>query len=113
MDLPIELWKKNYRKLEYEKHPNTLHSNVLRELLIRDCAQIIGLQRKDADKTIKCRQEGKCIKKEESVKCKICFKYKKLLKRFNFIDFDEQIFLACKLLEEKSEILAKIHENMT
>ena len=105
--------KKNYRKLEYEKHPNTLPSNVLRELLIRDCAQIIGLQRKDADKTIKCRQEGKCIKKEESIKCKICFEYKKLLKRFNFIDFDEQIFLACKLLEEKSEILAKIHENMT
>ena len=104
--------KKNYRKLEYEKHPNTLPSNVLRELLIRDCAQIIGLQRKDADKTIKCRQEGKCITKEESIKCKICFEYQKLLKRFNYIDFDEQIFLACKLLEEESDILPKIHKNM-
>jgi len=104
--------KKNFRKLGYEKHPNTLTSNGIRELLICDCAQIIGLQRKDANKTIKCRQEGKCIRKEESIKCKICFEYKKLLKRFNFIDFDEQIFLACKLLEEKPDILPKFHKNM-
>lgn len=104
--------RKNFRKLGYEKHPNTLTSNGIRELLIRDCAQIIGLQRKDANKTIKCRQEGKCMKEEESIKCKICFEYKKLLKRFNFIDFDEQIFLACKLLEEKPDILPKFHENM-
>jgi len=104
--------KKNYRKLEYGKHPNILPSNVLRELLIRDCAQIIGLQRKDANKTIKCRQEGKCIKNEKNIKCKICFEYQKLLKRFNYIDFDEQIFLACKLLEEEPDILPKIHKNM-
>lgn len=104
--------KKNFRKLGYEKYPNTLASNGIKELLIRDCAQIIGIQRKDADKTIKCRQEGKCIKKEESIKCKICFEYKKLLKRFNFIDFDEQIFLACKFLEEKPDILPKFHKNI-
>ena len=104
--------KKNFRKLGYEKYPNTLASNGIKELLIRDCAQIIGIQRKDADKTIKCRQEGKCIIKEESIKCKICFEYKKLLKRFNFIDFDEQIFLACKFLEEKPDILPKFHKNI-
>jgi len=104
--------KKNYLKLGYKKNPTTLASNGIRELLIRDCAQIIGLQRKDANKTIKCRQEGKCIKNEKNIKCKICFEYQKLLKRFNYIDFDEQIFLACKLLEEEPDILPKIHKNM-
>ena len=104
--------KKNYLKLGYRKNPTTLPSSGIGELLIRDCAQIIGSKRKDADNTIKCRQEGKCITKEESIKCKICFEYQKLLKRFNYIDFDEQIFLACKLLEEEPDILPKIHKNM-
>lgn len=104
--------KKNCSNLGYKKNPTTLPSSSIRELLIRDCAQIIDLKREDANKTIKCRQEGKCIKNEESIKCKICFEYQKLLKKFNYIDFDEQIFLACKLLEEKSDILPKIHKNM-
>ena len=104
--------KKNYLKLGYRKNPTTLPSSGIGELLIRDCAQIIGSKRKDADNTIKCRQEGKCITKEESIKCKICFEYQKLLRRFNYIDFDEQIFLACKLLEEEPDILPKIHKNM-
>lgn len=104
--------KKNYLKLGYRKNPTSLPSSGIGELLIRDCAQIIGSKRKDADNTIKCRQEGKCIIKEKSIKCKICFEYQKLLKRFNYIDFDEQIFLACKLLEEEPDILPKIHKNM-
>lgn len=104
--------KNNCSNLGYKKNPTTLPSSSIRELLIRDCAQIIDLKREDANKTIKCRQEGKCIKNEESIKCKICFEYQKLLKKFNYIDFDEQIFLACKLLEEKSDILPKIHKNM-
>ena len=104
--------KKNYLKLGYKENPDTLTSNYLKELLIRDCSQIIGLQREDATKTINCRQKGKCIKKEKSIECRICLEYQKLLRRFNYIDFDEQILLACKLLEERPDILSKIHENI-
>ena len=96
--------KENCKGVGLEKGFKILSPNNLRKILISDCAQIVGVQREDAQKTITCRQEGKC-QREDSLKCKICDEYKSLLRKFNYIDHDDQLFLACKLLKENGSIL--------
>ena len=43
---------------------------------MKDCLQIIGIKRENAQETIICRQEGKRIKIDNCLKCKICTEYK-------------------------------------
>jgi len=96
--------KDNHSKLGLKKDFKVLSSGYLKEVLIQDCSQIIGAKRKDAKETIICRQEGKCVEMD-SLKCKICYEYTNLLRRFNYIDHDDQILLTCKLLREDKNIL--------
>jgi len=96
--------KDNPSKLGLKRDFDVLSSWYLKEVLMRDCSQIIGAKREDAKDTIACRQEGKCIK-TDSLKCKICSEYTKFLRRFNHIDHDDQLLLACKLLRENTDIL--------
>lgn len=98
--------KDNPSKLGLTKDFKVLSSGYLKEVISKDCAQIIGAERKYAIQTIKCRQEGKCLK-NNSLKCKICDEYTNLLRKFNYIDHDDQILLACKLLREDKTILKK------
>lgn len=102
----------NYSKLGFKQNPEILTSDNLKKIVMKDCSQIIGAKRENAKETIKCRQEGKCIEKKDSLKCKICAEYKKLLKKFNYIDYDDQISLACKLLEEHEVILRKVQNKV-
>lgn len=97
----------NYLRLGFEQTPKILTSSSLKEIIMKDCSQIIGAKRVNAQETIICRQEGKCIKVDDCLKCKICTEYKKLLKKFGYIDYDDQILLAYKLLEDYPEILKK------
>lgn len=94
----------NLSKVNLQKAVKVMSSSYLRKILIKDCAQIIGAKRKDAADTITCRQMGKCIE-TNSVKCKICAEYENLLRRFNFVDHDDQILLACDILSDNSDIL--------
>lgn len=94
----------NCSKIGLDRDFRVLSSNYLKDILIRDCAQILGVKRQDAKDTILCRQEGKCIP-INSLKCRICSEYNKLLKKFNYIDHDHQIMFACKLLRENQYIL--------
>lgn len=96
--------KENHSKLGLKKDFKVLSSGYLKDMLIRDCSQIIGAKRQNANETIMCRQRGKCIR-TNSLKCKICSEYIKLLRKFNYIDHDEQVLLSCKLLRENKDIL--------
>jgi len=96
--------KDNYKKVGLKNRFKVLPTNNLREVLSADCAQIVGAKRKDAKQTIICRQKGKC-EREDSLKCRICDEYKSLLRKFNYIDHDDQLFLACKLLKENGSVL--------
>jgi DNA helicase-2/ATP-dependent DNA helicase PcrA len=102
----------NYSRLGFKQNLQTLPSGNLKEIIMKDCAQIIGTKRKNVKETIKCRQEGKCINVEDNLKCKICTEYRKLLKKFSYIDYDDQILLACKLLEDHKDILKKVHNKV-
>lgn len=102
----------NYSRLGFKQNLQTLPSDSLKEIIMKDCAQIIGTKRKNVKETIKCRQEGKCINVEDNLKCKICTEYRKLLKKFSYIDYDDQILLACKLLEDNEDILKKVQNKV-
>lgn len=98
--------KDNYSELGLENNFNVLSSGYLKDVLIKDCSQIVGAERNHAKETITCRQEGKCTK-TESLKCNICSEYKKLLRKFNYIDHDDQVLLACELLKNNKNILQR------
>ncbi len=94
----------NYSKAGLKEGFKILSSESLKNMIIGDCSQILGHSRKDAEKTILCRRKGKC-KPQKNFQCKLCGQYIELLRKFNYIDYDEQILLACKLLRENKTIL--------
>jgi len=67
------------------------------EIIMKDASQVAGYCREDVPQTAICRRKGNCNPTEDS-KCKICKEYQRILRRINFIDHDDQIMLACKLL---------------
>ena len=83
-------------------------SKELKNILIQDAAQLVsGAKRNDGLETIKCREQGECAT-EEAQKCAICSRYRELLRAYNYVDHDDQILLACKVLSENDDILKKV-----
>lgn len=85
---------------------NVVSSDRLRNILVEDAAQLASLGRDDAKETASCRQFGKCNRSGDK-KCKICDEYRNILQKCSAIDYDDQIFLACKLLKEDADLLNK------
>jgi DNA helicase-2/ATP-dependent DNA helicase PcrA len=100
--------KDNYPELDVglDSDFKVLSSQDLKDILIADCSQIVGEKREYAKETILCRQKGRC-EKTDCKKCEICSVYKNLLRKFNYIDHDDQIFLACEILRKNDDILRK------
>ena len=96
--------KDNYSRIGLKNDFQVLSSNNLKEILMMDWSQALGAKRQNAGDTIWCMKEGKC-NPTDSFKCKLCLEYTKLLRKFNYIDHDEQILIACKLLRENKDIL--------
>ena len=83
-----------------------VYSNRLRDILVGDAAQLAGFDRAYGEETGKCRQFGNCNPSDDR-KCKICQEYEKILRSCCAIDYDDQILLACKILEQEPEVLRK------
>lgn len=98
--------KENPSKVGLSRGFRVLSSGYLREILMGDCAVIAGHERDDAKDTIECRQKGKCIKKE-APKCEICDEYSNLLGKYNLIDHDDQMMLACDILKQYHDVLSR------
>ncbi|XOB46487.1 MAG: ATP-dependent helicase [Candidatus Nealsonbacteria bacterium] len=92
-----------------DRNFKVLSSTPLKNMIMEDCSQILGHNRQEAKDTILCRRQGECNKKKD-FKCELCSEYIKLLKKFNYIDYDEQILLACELLRKDKGILIKEQE---
>jgi len=99
-----DIIKNNYDELGFEEIPKVLSSQYLKNILMSDSAQIAGGTRAEGNETLLCRQRSKCDK-TDTLKCMICSAYEHLLRKFNHIDYDDQLFLACKLLKENKSIL--------
>lgn len=91
-------------ELGFKNKIQVVHSDSLKNLLIEDAAQLIGLERSSSRETVMCRQFGSCEPSDEP-KCLVCGKYREILKTCSAIDFDEQILLACDLLKGDPKFL--------
>lgn len=81
----------------------TVITDRIREIILSDSARILKLTVDEAKIADKCRRNGYC-KETSDPKCLICKKYEKLLRGLNAVDYDDQIFLACKILKTTPEL---------
>lgn len=91
------------RKTDLEVQEN----EDVKKLMYRDAAYILGFTDTDSQKALICKQQGDCKENLEDKKCKICRKYWNIMSKCNYIDFDDQILFACKILENNQKILDK------
>lgn len=94
----VNLWKTNLR---------VQHDEDVKRLMFRDAAFILGLTQEDSKTSLKCKQCGDCVENPTEKKCKICKKYREIMSKCNYIDFDDQILFACHILENNPDILEK------
>jgi DNA helicase-2/ATP-dependent DNA helicase PcrA len=94
----INLFKTDLRVQEDE--------NVKR-LMYRDAALMLGYTKDDSKEALKCKQYGDCKESPEEKKCQICEQYWKIMSKCNYVDFDDQILFACRILEKNPTILKK------
>jgi superfamily I DNA/RNA helicase len=74
-----------------------------------DAAQLAGLPRKQGDDTTACRRRGDCSRSSDP-KCSVCANYVAILRACNAVDYDDQVLLACELLEADPLLLGKTQE---
>ena len=79
----------------------------IKRLMYRDAALILSFTEDDSKEAIECKQCGDCEEKSEEKKCKICRKYREIMSKCNYIDFDDQVLFACQILENNPDILQK------
>jgi len=94
----VNLLKTNLRVQEDE--------NVKR-LMYRDAALILAYTEDDSKVALECKQYGDCKENPEEKKCQICEEYWEIMSKCNYIDFDDQILFACRILEKNSAVLKK------
>jgi superfamily I DNA/RNA helicase len=78
-----------------------------REVILKDATSIAGYERKKWKLAHDCRIKGDCNEKLKSERCRICRRYKKILRKCSCVDYDDQILLACKALKEDPELRDK------
>jgi len=82
------------------------NENVKR-LMYRDAALILGYTEDDSKEALECKRYGDCKEEPEEKKCQICEQYWKIMSKCNYVDFDDQILFACRILEKNPTILRK------
>lgn len=103
--LGFKIIGENAKYLGYKNQIRVLEPDAVKDQLIEDAAYLTGFKREEAKNTISCRQNGKC-QPSDVPKCKICKKYRQILKSCSAIDYDDQILLANEILINKPEVLA-------
>ena len=79
----------------------------VKRLLFRDAALILGHTGNDSLDASKCKSCGDCSESPGEEYCQICEKYREIMSKCNYIDFDDQIHFACQILEKYPDILEK------
>lgn len=86
------------------------NNDYVKKLMFRDAAYIIGLDNSVSEEAIECKQYGDCNIDPEENRCKVCKKYRELMSKCNYVDFDDQILFACDILETNPDILEKYQQ---
>ncbi len=83
------------------------HLEEAKRLLFRDAALILGHTEIDSLAASKCKSCEDCSESPGEKYCQICDKYREIMSKCNYIDFDDQIHFACQILEKYPDILEK------
>lgn len=86
------------------------NNEYVKRLMYRDASLILEFSEENGKEAVACKQIGECHLNPEETKCKICKKYWEIMSKCNYIDFDDQIIFACKILENNPNILEKYQE---
>lgn len=82
---------------------SVLANQEFKTVLMRDAARIEGLETDICKSVEDCRVKGNC-KEDGSDICNVCRAYRKILRSSGYVDYDDLIFLACKLLIKQLDI---------
>ena len=91
-------------KFEIDNNFEILHEDFPRKVLLKDAANIASFRRSKWWDVSECRKKGNCVEDIKEEKCKICKEYKRILRKCSYIDYDDQIMLACEILKEDGEV---------
>ncbi len=75
-------------------------------VLLGDASQALGLARVAGREAASCRALGAC-QRAPSDKCRICEKYREIVRVCSAIDYNDQILLACEALRDDPGLLAR------
>ncbi len=79
----------------------------VKRLLFRDAALILGYTEEQSYDAARCKACDDCSKPPVEKYCEICAKYRGIMSKCNYIDFDDQIHFACDILEKFPGILSE------
>ena len=107
--LGLEIIKKNPQSVGLlDEDCVTQANDKIKELMFRDAALILDYdEESDAPKAIKCKEHGDCKQNLDKRKCYVCKKYWEIMGKCNYVDFDDHVLLACKVLEQDPSLLKK------
>jgi len=83
------------------------NEEAVKSLLFRDAALSLGYTETDSYEASKCKSCTDCSETPGEKYCEICEKYREIMSKCNYIDFDDQIHFACEILENYPKILNK------
>ncbi len=86
-------------------------NDAAKRLLFRDAALLVGLSEEKGIRASICKQSEDCSAKGSKEECLICEKYWEIMAACNYLDYDDQILLAIRILQEDSTILNSYQES--
>lgn len=102
--------KENCTILGLKEDFRIITSTILRDLIMRDAALLVGKTESDAKKVLLTKSKSETIPQNLT---NILNKYEEILRKNNYIDYDDQIMLACKLLKENENLRKKYSKSAT
>jgi superfamily I DNA/RNA helicase len=79
----------------------------VKRLIFRDAALILEHTEEQSYDAARCKACNDCHESPGEEYCDICAKYREIMSKCNYIDFDDQIHFACDILEKFDDILGK------
>ena len=87
-----------------------LADDKAKNLLFRDASLILGHTHEDSDRAAECKSRGDCTPDSARPKCRVCAKYREIMRKCNHIDYDDMVLYACDILERDDTLLGKYQE---
>ncbi len=104
--LGLKIIQEKPRQLKLRKTDLKVQDNeTIKRLIFRDAGFILGHDDNEAKNAYQCKQYGDCQVDIQKNTCQICIKYWEIMSKCNRVDFDDQILLACQILENNPDVL--------